>query len=133
MQLAERLGINMIFFDIIYKVSEWLEEKIKELTPQEIKEEAIGKAELIKIFLREKNKQIIGGKVLEGKIANGKYIKIFRRGTQIAKGQILELQQNKMKTGEVETGKEFGAMVDIKIELTRGDLMEIYDIAAARP
>ena len=130
MQMAERLGVTMVFFDVIYKVNEWLEAEIKKRLPETIKEEILGAAELIKVFSREKNKQIIGGKVLSGKIINGKYVKISRRGTQIAKGKILELQHNQMKVSEVEEGKEFGMLTDIKNELAKGDLIEIYDIAA---
>ena len=132
MQMAERLGVTMVFFDVIYKVNEWLETEIKKRLPETIKEEILGTAELIKVFSREKNKQIIGGKVLSGKIINGKYVKISRRGTQIAKGKILELQHNRMKVSEVEEGKEFGSLTDVKNELAKGDLIEIYDIAAGK-
>jgi translation initiation factor IF-2 len=126
-QMAERNGVTMAFFDIIYKISEWLEEEIKKRTPENVTEEILGTAELIKVFKQEKNRQIIGGKVLSGKIVNGKYVKISRRGTQIAKGKILELQHFKMKVSEVEEGKEFGALIEIKTELAKGDLIEIYD------
>ena len=128
MQMAERMGITLVFFDIIYKVSEWMEAEIKKRTPETIAEETLGTAELIKVFMREKNKQIIGGKVLTGKVVNGKYARISRRGTQIAKGKILELQHDRMKVPEVEEGNEFGALIDVKNELAKGDLIEIYDV-----
>ncbi len=130
-QMAERLGTTLVMFDIIYKINEWLEAEIKKRLPIKTNEELLGTAELVKVFNNETNKQVIGGKVLTGKIVNGKYVKIIRRGTMLAKGKILELQHNKMKVSEVEEGKEFGALVDIKNELTKKDLMEIYDIAAA--
>jgi len=130
-QMAERIGITLVMFDIIYKINEWLEAEIKKRLPIPTNEELLGTAELIRIFNKETNKQVIGGKVLTGKIVNGKYVKIIRRGTMLAKGKILELQHNKMKVSEVEEGKEFGALVDIKNELTKKDLMEIYDLAAA--
>ena len=130
-EISERLGITLVFFDIIYKVSEWLEEEIKKRIPKTTIEETLGTAELIKIFSKEKSHQIIGGKVRQGKIANGKYVRISRRGTQIAKGKILELQHNRIKVPEVEEGKEFGAMVDIKNELAKGDLIEIFDAPGA--
>jgi translation initiation factor IF-2 len=131
-QMAERRGIALSFFDIIYKVNEWLEAEIKKRIPEAVAEEILGTTELIKIFSQEKNKQVIGGKVLSGRIISGKYVKISRRGVQIAKGKILELQHFKMKVSEVEEGKEFGALLEIKNELAKGDLMEIYDLAPAR-
>ena len=127
-QLAERLGVEVVLFDIIYKMSEWLEKEIKQRLPETANEEIIGTAELVKVFSRDSNKQIIGGKVLSGKIASGKYVKILRRRTQIAKGKIIELQHYKMKVAELEEGKEFGALVDVKNELAKGDLIEIYDV-----
>ncbi len=107
------------------------EAEIKKRTPEISEEEILGAAELIKIFAQEKNRQIIGGRVLSGKIAFGKYVRISRRGTVIAKGKILELQHNRMKVSEIEEGKEFGALVDIKTELAKKDLLEIYDITAS--
>ncbi len=130
-QMAERLSVKIALFDIIYKMSEWLEEEIKKMTPKKEIEETIGAAELIKVFKQEKNKQIIGALVLSGKIAAGKYVKILRRGAVIARGKILELQQNRMPVSEVEQGKEFGALVDIKTELAKKDIIEVYDIATA--
>jgi len=126
-QLADRLGVKMVLFDIIYKISEWLEKEIKQRLPETTNEEILGTAELVKVFSRSANRQIIGGKVLTGKIASGKYVKILRRGTQIAKGKVIELQHYKMKVPELDQGKEFGALVDIKNELAKGDLIEIYD------
>ncbi len=126
--MAERAGVTLVFFDIIYKVSEWLESEIQKRAPKAAVEETLGTAELIKVFSKEKSKQIIGGKVLTGKLVSGKYIKVLRRGTQIAKGKILELQQNRMKTSEVEEGKEFGALVDIKTDFSAGDSIEAYEI-----
>lgn len=130
-QMAERLGTSLAFFDIIYKVNEWLEAEIKKRIPEQVAEKILGTAEIIKVFNRDKNRQVIGGKVLSGKIISGKYVKILRRGAQIAKGKILELQHFKMKVSEVEKGKEFGALVEIKNELAKGDLIEIYDLAPA--
>lgn len=131
MQMAERADVTIVLFDIIYKIGEWLEGEIKKRLPKRLDEEILGTAELIKVFSQEKNRQIIGGKVLTGKIVNGKYVKISRRGTRIAKGKILELQHYKMQVPELEEGKEFGALVDIKNELAKGDLIEIYDVKTA--
>lgn len=88
-QMAERLGITLVFFDVIYKVNEWLEEEIKKRLPETAEEEILGKAELIKIFRKEKNKQIVGGRVISGKIVDGKYVRVIRRETIVAKGKFL--------------------------------------------
>lgn len=129
-QMAERLAVKIASFDIIYKMSEWLEKEMEKMAPRKETEEIIGTAELIKIFKQEKNRQVVGGLVLSGRVAAGKYVKISRRGVIIARGKIMELQQNRMPASEVEQGKEFGALLDIKTELAKKDIIEAYDLAA---
>jgi translation initiation factor IF-2 len=124
--MIERLGISYATFDIIYKLMEWLEEKVKTATPKVKSEEIIGKAKILKFFSATKDKQIIGGKVIENEIQLGAKVKIVRRETTIGEGVIRELQQAKSKTGTVKEGFEFGAMIDAKMELAAGDVIEAF-------
>lgn len=124
--LAEKLNIDLNVFDIIYKLTEWLEEKIKEKTPSITVEKTIGKAKIIRVFSQNKDKQVIGGKVKEGTLSVGAKIKIFRREVEIGKGSILGLQSQKMDVTEVAEGLEFGTMIDSKKEIAEGDHIEAY-------
>ncbi|MFA6158255.1 MAG: translation initiation factor IF-2 [Candidatus Paceibacterota bacterium] len=126
--MIERLGISYATFDIIYKLMEWLEEKIKATTPKVKSEEIIGKAKILKFFSATKDKQIVGGKVIENEIQLGAKVKIVRRETVIGEGVIRELQQAKSKTSTVKDGFEFGAMIDAKMELAAGDVIEAFTI-----
>ena len=127
--MIERLGIETASFDIIYKLVEWLEAKVKERTPKIEVEEIVGKAKILKFFSRTKDKQIIGGKVTDREITLGHQVKIIRRETVIGDGLIRELQQAKVKTSSVAQGFEFGAMIEAKIELAPGDVIEDFVIA----
>ncbi|MFA6338723.1 MAG: translation initiation factor IF-2 [Candidatus Paceibacterota bacterium] len=127
LDLAERLGIEIKTFDIIYKLSEWLEEVVKERTPKVATEQMLGRAKILKTFSQNKDKQIIGGRMEEGSITSGADVKILRRDVEISRGKIKELQQQKMKTGEVKEG-EFGTMIESKIEIAPGDKIECFEI-----
>ena len=124
--LAEKNGIKMNIFDIIYKLTEWLEEKVKESTPKITVEKIIGQAKILKIFNQTRNKQVIGGKVKEGKITLGSNVKIMRRDFELERGKIVELQTQKIAVKEVKENEEFGAMIEAKKEMAPGDYIEAF-------
>ncbi|MFA5987360.1 MAG: translation initiation factor IF-2 [Candidatus Paceibacterota bacterium] len=129
-ELAEKLGVERPqTFDIIYLINKFLEEKIKERMPKEEIETVVGKAQILKTFgSAGKDKQIIGGRVYEGVIAPNKAIKIIRQQKEIAKGQLITLQSNKVRVKELKKDEQFGAMIESKIDIAPGDLLEIVDV-----
>ncbi len=127
--LATKLGIDEPkAFNIIYKINEYLEEKIKNRMPKEQTETVIGKVQVLKTFSQEKDRQVIGGRVFEGLVSVAKQVKIYRQQKEIAKGEILSLQIGKTKTKEITTPEPFGAMIESKITIAPGDILEIIDI-----
>ena len=66
-EIAQTRNIPLNFFNIIYKLTEWLEEKMEELRPRIETIETTGKAKIIRAFSRTKERQIVGGKMTEGK------------------------------------------------------------------
>ncbi|MDO8579767.1 MAG: translation initiation factor IF-2 [bacterium] len=126
--MIERLGLEHADFDIIYKLVEWLSAKVTERTPKIAEEEVRGKAKIMRFFSRTRDKQIVGGKVSVGEIHIGDRVKIIRRETIIGDGVIRELQQAKVKTGSVNEGFEFGTMIEAKIEIAPGDVIEDFVI-----
>jgi translation initiation factor IF-2 len=126
-ELIEKYKIDFFLSDIIYKISEWLKEKIKEKKAMIPREEIWGKVIILKTFSKERNKQVLGGEVVSGKIIEGKIFKIKRRESEIGEGKILELQRDKVKTKEVNEGSQFGSMTESKIEIIKGDELEIIE------
>jgi len=126
--LAERNAIEIKTFDIIYKLTDWLEETLIARTPKTKVEEPVGSAKVLKLFSKIKDKQILGGKVIQGSIKLGAQVKIMRRNEEIAQGKVRELQEQKKKTDEVSEGKEFGALIEAKVELAAGDIVESFII-----
>lgn len=121
---AEKMGIEVQVFDIIYKLGEWVGDIVKTRTPKVEVEEERGRVKVLKIFSKTKDKQILGGRVEEGAIALNDEVKIFRREAEIGTGRVRELQQAKVKTSEVEAGNEFGSMIESKIEIVPGDYLK---------
>ncbi len=123
-ELAERMDVSIELFDIIYKLTEWLEEKVKKSAPKILVEEITGIAKIKKIFSKTKNKQVVGGKVTEGELKTKITVKIIRRDNEIGKGEILELQQQKVSAENVTEGNEFGAVIESPMEIAPGDVVE---------
>lgn len=124
--IAERFGITIKTFDIIYKLSEWLNEELDRRTPKVMGEETVGTAKILKIFSATKHKQVIGGKVLTGALEVGAQVKIMRRDVEIGRGKIEGLQAQKLATKKVDEGNECGMMVDAKMEIAGGDVLEAF-------
>ncbi|KKU67424.1 MAG: Translation initiation factor IF-2 protein [Parcubacteria group bacterium GW2011_GWA2_47_16] len=126
--VADRDGVTIELFTVIYKLIERMQEVLATRTPKIEAAEIRGKAKIIRLFSVVKDKQIIGGKVIEGSINLGDEFKIMRRGAEIGSGKIRELQQQKVKASEVIKDREFGAMAEAKIEIAPGDVLETFVI-----
>lgn len=126
--MRERLGVNVKTFNIIYELTEWVEKTTDDMRPRIEVEEATGKAKILAHFSQTKNIQVAGGRVEEGSLVNGKQIKILRRGEEIGRGKIKELQQQKAKSTEVGEGNEFGISIETKIEIAPGDYIETFEV-----
>lgn len=128
METAQKRNINISLFNIIYKMTEWLEIQMEEKRPKIETIETIGKAKIIRAFSRTKERQIVGGKVIEGQMNLNNVVKIMRREFEIGRGKIVNLEKNKTKTSMVDSGTEFGMMLESKIEVVAGDLIESFAI-----
>jgi translation initiation factor IF-2 len=125
--LAEKLKITIQTFDIIYRLSEWLEKELENRRPVSLVEEVVGKAKILRVFSKDKDRQVIGGSVLEGKLTVGNGVKISRRGSEIGQGKIVELQSQKLKVKEIEKGSQFGTMVESKVIIAAEDVLEAFE------
>ncbi|MBU1046527.1 translation initiation factor IF-2 [Patescibacteria group bacterium] len=126
--LAEQMGVKLASFDIIYKLTEWVEESILSMIPKIEVEEQTGKAKVLAIFNKDKDEQIVGGKVKEGKIKLGSQVRIMRRDFEIGKGVITNLQSQKVQTNEVVEGTEFGVGIKAKKDIAIGDYIEAFEM-----
>ena len=129
-QYIERLTnpINVQTFSIIYELAQYIDQELIKKIPKEYVEEVTGSAKILAIFSKEKDKQVIGGKVETGQLESGNDVRILRRGSEIGRGKIRELQSKKLRVQEVKEGFEFGVMVEAKNEIAPGDRIESVKI-----
>jgi translation initiation factor IF-2 len=125
---AERRGVTISTFEIIYKMTEWLQEQMERLRPKIETVETTGQAKIIRAFSRTKERQIVGGKVTSGQINLNSTVKIMRREFEIGRGKIVNLETGKVKTSMVPEGTEFGMMIESKVEIASGDVLEAFSV-----
>ena len=123
---ARQSGVTIETFDIIYKLTERIEEILRKTRPKREMEEIVGRARILKQFSSQKNTRVIGGSVSEGYIVRNASVRIQRRNTTIGVGKLKNLQSHKQNVERVETGSEFGAQVESVFEIAQGDILECF-------
>ncbi|OGC84709.1 translation initiation factor IF-2 [Candidatus Adlerbacteria bacterium RIFCSPHIGHO2_12_FULL_53_18] len=126
--LAERQGVTIEVFDVIYKLAEWLQTQLEKRRPRERVEEKTGSAKVLKLFGEAKGKVVLGGKVEEGELTEGSEVKVMRRDLELGVGTITSLQSHKKQVKKVEAGAEFGAQVKTSADPAPGDRLEIFTV-----
>lgn len=129
---ADRFKVTPQLFDIIYKLSEWFDTLLESRLPFEEKEVVLGTLKILRTFSSQKDNHVIGGRVETGKIQNNAVVKIIRRGVELGRGRIVELQSQKLKTDTVNEGNECGLMVESKFEMIQNDILEAISIEKLR-
>lgn len=125
--LAERSMVRIEPFTIIYKLTEFMEELIKEKTPQVETDVVQGTLKILKTFNIDGAKQVLGGKVVSGTLNVGDQVRLTRRGVDLGHGKITNIQQSKMDTKSVTEGTECGMQVQLKAtEAAPGDILESF-------
>jgi translation initiation factor IF-2 len=127
-ELAERLGVTVATFDIIYKLTEWLAAQVEERRPRARVEELVGAAKVLKFFSMAKGRVVLGGRVEEGTLSENAEVKVMRRDLELGRGRIVSLQTQKTPVKKVETGVEFGAQLKLDVEPAPGDRIEAFNV-----
>ena len=128
--LAQRLGVEIETFEIIYELSDWLNTALKNRTPKKEEQVITGLVKILKHFSMQKSIHVMGGRIDEGVIKVNQRVQILRRDIEIGKGVIKNLQQAKSDVQQVEEG-EFGMQLETKAELSAGDYLKPYDVVVS--
>ncbi len=128
--LAERLGVEINTFSIIYDLSLWLNTALKNRTPKREEIVVTGKVKLLKYFSTQKNTHVLGARLEEGAVKMNQKVRITRRDIEIGKGVIKNLQQYKSNVQQITEG-EFGLQLETKTEIAPGDYLETYDVVVS--
>ena len=122
---AEREGVKIKKYDIIYQVLEDIEKTMLSLLSPVIEEVELGKAEVRQVFTIGKTTKIAGCYVTEGKIVRSKQAIVKRDGIEIFKGEIDQLKRFKDDVKEVATGFECGISFFKFNDIQVGDIIEV--------
>lgn len=123
--LGRQQGVDVENFNIIYKLTERLEELLKAAQPKRIVEEVIGRARVLRQFSSHKSEHVVGGRVFEGFLEKKGLVRVIRRNvTVIGEGKLVSMQTNKQNVDRVEKDTEFGVQVEAQFEIAEGDVLE---------
>jgi translation initiation factor IF-2 len=124
--VAEREGVEIRHYAVIYRAIEELRSAMQGmLAPDEV-EEAVGSAEVRQIFRASKVGTIAGSHVLDGKLTRGDKVRLVRDGTVIYDGEILSLRRFNEDAREVASGYDCGIVLRDYADVKEGDVMEAY-------
>lgn len=126
--LARQNTITVETFNIIYKLSERLQELLITTAPKRTEEVVVGRAKLLKVFSSRKDEHLVGGKVIDGKIVAKSVMVLKRRAEVLGRGEILSIQSAKRAVSSVDTGTEFGAQIVSPVQPEQGDTIECITI-----
>ena len=125
---AEGLKIEMKVFDIIYELTDYLNNLLLGMVEVEKEEVIVGKLEILGVFHTETREMTVGGRVKEGKIKNKLKFRVYRGDDILTNGEILSLHRNKDEVKEVNAGEDCGMKVKIGKRIEMGDMLEFYEM-----
>lgn len=130
--LAKQKKVNIDSYDVIYELLENVTSAVVEMFTPEMEKKVFGRAKVLAIFRTEKSLMIIGGEVLDGEIRKNMMLAIVKKDEEgeyheLARGEIVELQQNKIDTKEIPRGREFGMKIKTNYKLQVGDIIESFE------
>ncbi len=127
-ETAKDKGIEIRYYDIIYKVVEDMEDALKGKLEPEFEEKVLGTAEVRKIFKFSKVGTIAGSYVTSGVIKRNVSSRIIRDGVVINNSTIASLAREKDQVKEVKQGLECGITIDNFNDIKEGDVIEAYEM-----
>ncbi len=125
-RLADKEGVSIRLYDVIYRLTEDIEKALKGLLEPEYKEVLLGKAEVRQIFRIPKVGNIAGSYVREGELRRNATVRVVRGGQKVFEGAVASLKHLKDDVREVRQGFECGISLDGFNEFKVGDIVEFY-------
>jgi translation initiation factor IF-2 len=125
---AEREGVDIRTYTVIYKVTEELRAAMEGLLEPEEIEQTLGSAEVLQTFKASRVGTIAGCNVTDGKVTRTASVRLVRDGTIIWSGRVGSLRRFKDDVAEVEAGMECGIVLEGFADVKEGDVLEFYEV-----
>ncbi len=130
-ELADRSGIAIESFDIIYELVKRVEDMVKERAPRVKEEQVLGEAKILKSFSVAGQKQVLGASFVSGSLSVGSQVKIVRRGVELGRGKLTNLQVARADVKEIHIEGEFGLQIEARAEALPGDILAAFHVVEA--
>ena len=127
-QLIDREKVRMMYYDVIYHLTEEIaKEMAGELGPERI-ENVIGRAEVKQVFPAGKKDKAAGLLVLDGAIRKGLHARLTRDDVIVSATTIASLRRFKDDVDEVRAGLECGVVLENTNDIKAGDNLEVFEV-----
>ena len=123
---AEREGVDMRLYKVIYNAIEDVQAAMKGMLDPEYEEKVIGHLEVRQTFKASGIGVIAGSYVLDGKIVRGCKTRVLREGELLFEGELAYLKRFKDDVKEVATGYECGLVFEGFDQIQELDMVEAY-------
>ncbi|MGN0174491.1 MAG: translation initiation factor IF-2 [Acutalibacteraceae bacterium] len=126
--LAEKDGVDMRLYRIIYDAIEEIEAAIKGMLAPKFREVQIGRAEVREVYKISSVGTVAGCYILEGKVTRNAQIRVVRDGIVLVEDTIDSLRRFKDDVKEVATNYECGIGLEKFNDIKEGDIFEAFVI-----
>ena len=129
---AEREGVDIRTYTVIYKVTEELRAAMEGMLEPEEVEETLGQAEVLQTFKASRVGTIAGCQVTDGKVTRTAHVRLVRDGTIIWSGRVGSLRRFKDDVAEVEAGWSAASCSTASPTSRRATCSSSYEVEAGR-
>jgi translation initiation factor IF-2 len=126
-EMAQRDGVDIRYYSIIYQVSDDIEQLVRGKVAPKIRENFLGYAEIRKVFDITKTGKVAGCMITEGVVKRGCGVRLLRDNVVIHQGELSQLKRFKDDVKEVARGYECGLSFAGYQDLREGDVVECYE------
>lgn len=127
-ELAQREGVDIRYYSIIYQVADDVEQLVKGKVAPKHREKFLGYAEIRKVFDITKVGKVAGCYVTEGVVKRGCGVRLLRDNVVVHEGDLSQLKRFKDDVKEVARGYECGLSFAGYNDLREGDMVECYEM-----
>ncbi|NHN84407.1 translation initiation factor IF-2 [Acetobacter musti] len=127
-EMAQRDGVDIRYYSIIYQVADDIEQLVKGKIAPKHREKFLGYAEIRQVFNITKVGKVAGCYVTEGVVKRGCGVRLLRDGVVIHEGDLSQLKRFKDDVKEVARGYECGLSFAGYNDLREGDVVECFEM-----
>ena len=125
---AERDGIEIRYYSIIYDLVDDVKKAMSGLLAPTLKENFLGNASILDVFNISKVGKVAGCRVTEGKVERGAKVRLIRDNVVVHEGTLSTLKRFKDEVKEVPGGQECGMAFVGYQDMRKGDVIECFNI-----